>query len=59
VLVYSSPSFPRTSYWRATTPNKFRQVDHRTIEWIVFKNVKYVLKKGAKKGGDDQEEEKK
>lgn len=44
---------------KATTPNKFRQVDHRTIEWIVFKNVKYVLKKGAKKAADDHEEEKK
>lgn len=28
--------------------NKFRQIDHRSIESIVFQNVKYVLKKGAK-----------
>ena len=28
--------------------NRFRQVDHRSIESIVFKNVKYVLKKGGK-----------
>ena len=28
--------------------NKFRQVDHRSIESIIFKNVKYVLKKGGK-----------
>jgi hypothetical protein len=33
----------------AKTDNKFRQVDHRTIESIIFKNVKYSLKKGAKK----------
>lgn len=43
---------------QATTPSKFRQIDHRTIEWIIFRNVKYVLKKGAKKA-DDQEEKKK
>lgn len=39
--------------------NKFRQVDHRTIEWIIFKNIKYVLKKGGKKDdGADGEERK-
>ena len=26
----------------------FRQVDHRSIEFIIFKNVKYVLRKGSK-----------
>lgn len=26
-----------------------RQVDHRTIDWIIFKNRKYVLKKSGKK----------
>ena len=26
----------------------FRQVDHRSIDSIIFQNVKYVLKKGAK-----------
>jgi hypothetical protein len=41
----------------ANSDNKFRQIDHRTIEYIVFKNVKYVLKKGAKKV--EIEEEKK
>ena len=39
--------------------NKFRQIDHRTIEYIIFGNAKYVLKKGAKKGAEDEEEEKK
>jgi len=29
--------------------NKFRQVDHRSIDFIIYQNVKYVLKKGAKK----------
>ena len=46
----------------AKTDNKFRQVDHRTIEEIIFKNVKYTLKKGgkgAKKEDEDMEEEKK
>lgn len=33
---------------RAPLNDRFRQVDHRTIESIVFKNVKYVLKKGGK-----------
>jgi len=42
-------------------PSKFRQVDHRSIEAIVLKNVKYTLKKGskAKKENEDDEEEKK
>lgn len=29
-----------------------RQVDHRTIEWIIFKNRKFVLKKPGKKYPD-------
>ena len=37
--------------------NKFRQIDHRTIQYIIFKNVKYSLKKGGKK--EEEEEEKK
>lgn len=43
----------------AKTDNKFRQIDHRTIEWIVYKNVKYSLKKGGKKAEAEDEEEKK
>ena len=45
----------------AKSDSKFRQIDHRTIEYIIFKNAKYVLKKGAKKvdAMDDKEEEKK
>jgi hypothetical protein len=41
----------------AAGDNKFRQIDHRTIESITYNNVKYVLKKGGKKA--DEEEEKK
>ena len=37
---------------KADSDNKFRQVDHRTIESIVFKNVKYVLKRGGKNFSD-------
>jgi hypothetical protein len=33
----------------AATANKFRQVDHRTIDHIILKNVRYILKKGGKK----------
>ena len=36
----------------ADSDNKFRQVDHRSIESIIFKNVKYSLKKGGKGFGD-------
>jgi len=37
---------------KATSDSKFRQVDHRTIESIIFKNVKYELKKGGKRFED-------
>ena len=40
------------------SPSKFRQVDHRSIDYIIFKNVKYVLKKGAK-ASDEEENRKK
>ena len=38
----------------AKSPSKFRQVDHRSIEFIIFQNVKYVLKKGVKKPEDEE-----
>ena len=44
-------------YLGSKSPNKFRQVDHRSIEYIIFKNIKYVLKKGAK--APEEEERKK
>ena len=37
---------------KADKSDNFRQVDHRTIESIVFKNVLYVLKKGGKSFDD-------
>ena len=40
----------------AKTDNKFRQIDHRTIQYIIFKNVKYVLKKGGKRAAEEEEE---
>ena len=34
--------------------NNFRQVDHRSIDWIIFKNVKYSLgKKSAKDASEN------
>ena len=39
----------------AATANKFRQVDHRTIDHIILKNVRYILMKGGKKGSEDDE----
>lgn len=32
--------------------NKFRQVDHRTIEHIIVHNTKFSLRKGGKKAAD-------
>ena len=37
---------------KADKSDNFRQIDHRTIESIVFKNVLYVLKKGGKSFDD-------
>ena len=37
----------------APLSNNFRQVDHRSIEWIIFKNVKYTL--GKKASGEASE----
>ena len=37
--------------------NPFRQIDHRSIEYIIYNNVKYYLKKGAKKVAEDEDEE--
>jgi len=39
----------------SNSDNKFRQVDHRSIESLIIKNVKYVLKKGAKAKSDEEE----
>jgi len=37
----------------AKAPNNFKQVDHRSIDFLVFKNVKYTL--GRKPAGFDEE----
>jgi len=36
--------------------NTVKQVDHRTIEWIVFKNVKYPINKKGKREDNDKDE---
>jgi len=36
-----------------THENRFRQIDHRTIEHIIYNNAKYELKKGGKKAESD------
>jgi len=41
----------------STHDDKFRQVDHRSINYIIFKNVKYVLKKSGKKQTKAEEAE--
>lgn len=38
-----------------SSSNKFRQVDHRSINYIIINNTKYMLKKGAKKHVDDDD----
>jgi hypothetical protein len=43
----------------AKTDSKFRQIDHRTIESIILRNVKYTLKKASAKSGAAKDEEKK
>ena len=42
----------------ATSENKYRQIDHRSIDFIIFKNIKYILKKGAKSTDFDEKEDK-
>jgi hypothetical protein len=39
--------------------NTVKQLDHRTIEWIVFKNVKYLINKGGKREDNNKDEKKK
>ena len=42
----------------AKTENKFRQIDHRSIDFIIHRNTKYILKKGAKAVELDQKVDK-
>ena len=50
-LVKSESSLGRSTVIDLTTThaNKFRQVDHRSINYLITQNVKYVLKKGGHK----------
>lgn len=50
-LIKAESSLGRSTVIDLTTKhaNKFRQVDHRSINYIIINNVKYVLKKGGKK----------
>jgi len=43
----------------STKESRFRQIDHRTIEYIIFNNAKYELKKASKKVELDADEKKK
>lgn len=50
-MIEAESSLGRSTVIDLTTssPNKFRQIDHRTINYIIINNKKYVLKKGGKK----------
>lgn len=50
-LIKAESSLGRSTVIDLTTKhaNKFRQVDHRSINYIIINNAKYVLKKGGKK----------
>ena len=50
-LVNVEPRLGRSMVKDLTKPagQNLRQVDHRTIEWIIFKNRKFILKKSGKK----------
>ena len=39
-------------------PSQFRQIDHRSLDYIIFQNVKYELQKGAKKVENDNQKKK-
>jgi hypothetical protein len=56
-LVEAESSLGRSTVIDLTTSsaNKFRQVDHRTINYLILGNVKYVLAKGGSKKADDVE----
>lgn len=56
-LIDLEPSLGRSTVidFSASTVNKFRQIDHRTINNIVFKNVRYILKRSGSKKSTDEE----
>lgn len=58
-LVKAESSLGRSTVIDLTSKheNKFRQVDHRTINYIIYHNTKYLLKKGGKKQALSEESE--
>jgi len=56
-LVKAESSLGRSTVIDLTSSheNKFRQVDHRTINYIIYHNKKYILKKGGKKSDLSEE----
>lgn len=58
-LVKAESSLGRSTVIDLTTKhhNKFRQVDHRSINYLIINNVKYVLKKGGKKQAKDDSDD--
>lgn len=58
-LVEAESSLGRSTVIDLTTssPNKFRQVDHRTINYIIINNTKFVLKKGGKKNAAEESDD--
>lgn len=53
-MINLEPKLGRSMIEDLSKPKKsnLRQVDHRTIEWLIFKNRRFILKKSGKKYPD-------